>query len=113
MKLSPLPPAVTEDFHSALMTELRSLCSGGGVGLCKCCVTQSQEVSSPAPDVFLLCQQGERGIPGRKGAKGQKGEPGPPGLDQPCPVVCHLFDSFQAHVARTEKEMKLWEGGFW
>lgn len=34
--------------------------------------------------------QGDRGAVGKRGLKGQKGEQGPPGLDQPCPVVCHL-----------------------
>ena len=59
---------------------------------------------------FLLCQQGERGIPGRKGAKGQKGEPGPPGLDQPCPVVRLLFCSFEARVAGAERGLQPGKG---
>lgn len=41
--------------------------------------------------------QGDRGGVGKRGLKGQKGEQGPPGLDQPCPVVCHVYTHADKH----------------
>lgn len=96
--------------------------SGWNVGLCNNCAKWKTRCVFPAsrpsvPEtIFLLQQQGERGIPGRKGAKGQKGEPGPPGLDQPCPVVRLLLCSSEVCVTGTERECSFAarerEGGF-